>query len=137
MKMKGINHWIKEVLAIGEQETVREAAKLIHNNNISALLILDDGHAKGIITERDITKAVATASDFDAVSVSQVMTPDPITIKVTESLTNARNLMLNHDFRHMPVVNDENKVMGIVSLRDLVKIWEIKVNSDPRNQVEI
>jgi CBS domain-containing protein len=120
----GIEHWVKDVVTVGEDDSVMDAAKIIKSGSISALVIEKDSRPVGIITDKDITGAVADELDLKATLVGDVMTRQPMCIEFSDSIATARNNMLKNDFRHMPVVDSEGKLMGIVSLKDLVRIWE-------------
>ena len=98
--------------------TVAEAATVMGGHHVGSAIVLEGDRLTGIFTERDILRALA--SDFDAAghSVEQWMTKDPLTVDPATPIAQARDTMLDHGFRHLPVV-DEERVLGIVSLRDL------------------
>ena len=87
---------------------------------VGAVIILDGGLLAGILTERDLLKAVATGRAEDA-RVREWMTPHPETVEAWESTGQAASLMIHGGFRHLPVV-DEGEVAGIVSIRDLMRV---------------
>jgi CBS domain-containing protein len=107
-----------ELVTVEPGTTVAEAATVMGERHVGSALVLGDGRMVGIFTERDILKALA--SDFDAArhAVEQWMTPDPATIAADAGVREARDLMLERGFRHLPVTDGED-VVGIVSLRDL------------------
>jgi CBS domain-containing protein len=98
--------------------TVAEAAAVMSGRHVGSAIVLQDGRLAGILTERDILRALG--SDFDAAghTVEQWMTKDPITVDPATSIGEARDTMLDRGFRHLPVV-EEGDVRGVVSLRDL------------------
>jgi CBS domain-containing protein len=107
-----------ELVKVEAGTTVAEAATVMGAHHVGSALVFGDGRMTGIFTERDVLRALA--SDFDAAhnEVEQWMTPDPTTIAAEAGVREARDLMLERGFRHLPVMDDEN-VVGIVSLRDL------------------
>lgn len=111
-----------ELVAVEPSTTVAEAATIMGAHRVGSALVLDaPGELPtGIFTERDALRALA--SDFDAARspVEHWMTRSPITIGSSADIREARDLMLERGFRHLPVV-DGGKLVGIVSIRDLSK----------------
>ena len=98
--------------------TIADAAKLMRDNDIGAILVTDGDELKGIVTDRDITvKAVADGQD-SSVEVSQVFTESPVTLSPDDTVDDAINLVREHNVRRVPVVED-GKPVGIVSIGDL------------------
>lgn len=98
--------------------TIAEAATLMGERGVGSALVVQGRRATGIFTERDVLRALA--SDFDAPRhpVEQWMTVDPVAIDADTGVDEARRLMLERGFRHLPVTED-GALVGIVSLRDL------------------
>lgn len=97
-----------------------EAARILVEHNIGAIMILDDGQPAGIFTERDLLRFVTTKDyDLDTTPLSQVMTRNLVTIAPTEGVIDALDLMKEHAIRHLPVMKDDAMV-GIVSSRDVM-----------------
>jgi CBS domain-containing protein len=88
--------------------------------NVGAVLVLDGGRLAGILTERDVLRAVAAGVDL-AAPVSSRMTHSPDTIEASDSVEHAAVLMIHGGFRHLPVVED-GEAVGILSIRDLVRV---------------
>ena len=74
-----------------------------------------------ILTERDVMKAVAAGKDGSA-PIEEWMTPHPDTIEPSDTTDHAASLMIHGGFRHLPVVEADGRVVGIVSIRDLMKV---------------
>jgi CBS domain-containing protein len=102
-------------------DTLRAAASYMWSQQTGSLLVMDGDQLLGIITERDIMKAVARGHDLDAMSVSEVMTKDVLTVAPETPLYEAARHMAARWIRHLPVV-DGSKVVGMISQRDLVGI---------------
>ena len=102
-----------------ESMTVREAARLMANSRVSAVMVVEGSALKGIFTERDLAlKVVAGGLDPDKVQLAEVMTRDPDTLAPDDTAHNALAKMSRRGYRHLPVV-DRGAVIGMVSVRDL------------------
>ncbi len=110
----------KQVLIFAQETaTAREAARLMADNKVSAVMIVDRGGLHGIFTERDLAvKVVAAGLDPDKVTLRAVMTPDPDTLRPDDTAHSALEKMRRGGYRHLPVV-DGTTVVGMVSVRDL------------------
>ena len=107
-------------LTVDATATLTEAAEQMEARRVGAALVLNGEHLSGILTERDILRAVATGQ-VEGTKVGAWMTHDPETIGPTERTGRAAAIMLNGGFRHLPVL-DADKLVGIVSIRDLMRL---------------
>lgn len=103
-------------------DSLRSAAETMWRQQTGSLLVMDGERLVGIITERDVMKAVAREKDVDATPVSEVMTRDVLTIAPDASAHEAARLMASRWIRHLPVM-DDGRVAGVVSQRDLVGVF--------------
>ena len=108
----------KNIVTIGEEVSIREAATTMKDKNADSLLMLnDDGEAMGILTEQDIVRrAVADNLNLDEEKAAGIMTANPITIPHNASIFDAKSLMTENDAHHLIVVND-GKPMGILTAK--------------------
>jgi CBS domain-containing protein len=98
--------------------TVTEAARLMKQHRIGALLVVDKGRLSGIFTERDaLFRVIAEGRDPSATRVADVMTMNPRTIEPDRPFGHALHLMYEGEFRHVPVV-ENGRPLGMVSARD-------------------
>ena len=98
--------------------TVAEAARMMAERRVSAVLVLDEGRLAGIFTERDaVFRVIAPDRDARNTTLADVMTADPVTIGPDKTFGQALALMHERGIRHVPVV-DKGKVVGVVSARD-------------------
>jgi CBS domain-containing protein len=88
--------------------------------NVGAVIVKDYGRLIGILTERDMLKAMAARVHTSEARVRQWMTEDPITVPLETEVEEAARTMLEHGFRHLPVVDETGQVVGIASLRRVV-----------------
>jgi CBS domain-containing protein len=110
----------RKLHSIEAGSTVLEAARLMMEQNIGALPVMRDGSLIGIVSERDIMNRVVAVGRMPGTTlVSEVMTANPKSIHVSESVENGLFLMREFGFRHLPIT-DGPQLKGLVSLRDLL-----------------
>jgi len=103
-------------------DNVRAVARKMSERNIGAIAVLDSGQLVGIFSERDLmTRVVVPGLDPDETPVSNVMTTSLVAAKPEEEIGSALQKMQSLGCRHLPVV-DEGHLIGMLSLRDLLKI---------------
>jgi len=110
----------KKVVTVVAEDTAFQAAKLMADNHIAALVVVD-GESKiiGIVTERDMTQQIIAAGlDGKTTPVKHIMTENPDTLSPEDSAGDALELMQTRNYRHLPVTED-GKCIAIVSIRDL------------------
>jgi CBS domain-containing protein len=114
--------------------TVGDAAKLMRQRNIGALLVVDHTKLIGIFTERDaLFRVLAEGRDPYATRLSDVMTAQPQTIDPDEPFVRALRMMYEGKFRHLPVV-EFDRPLGVVSVRDALDedLYELRVDLEQR-----
>ena len=113
---------IKEVWHITADNTVYEAIQAMASKKVGALLVMKRLTLEGIISERDYAREVILKgrSSTDT-RVAEIMTSNVISVPSSESVESSLALMTENHIRHLPVV-DENKVVGVLSIGDLVKV---------------
>ena len=110
----------RRVYSIDADRTVLEAARSMMEHNIGALPVMRSGELVGIVSERDImNRVVAVGRMPGTTQVSEVMTANPKSISVDETVENGLFLMREFGFRHLPIT-DGKQLKGLVSLRDLL-----------------
>lgn len=111
------------VLTIGPGHTLREAAESMCRRNVGAAIVFDpDAPGPGVITERDLLRSIAAGQDPNAERVADHLTGN-LTFATPEwSLEHAAATMVRGGFRHLVVV-DHGELMGILSMRDIVRAW--------------
>jgi CBS domain-containing protein len=110
----------RNVLSVPSDATLGAAAQKMSGGRVGAVLVLEGQELRGILTERDVLRAVAEGR-VEGSKVDEWMTRDPETIEPSESTDLAATLMIHGGFRHLPVVQDKS-VIGIVSIRDLMRV---------------
>jgi CBS domain-containing protein len=110
----------RDLLTIETETELGEAARRMVERGVGAVVVLEDERLVGILTERDILKAVASGTEAES-RVVDWMTRHPETIEASDSADHAAVLMLHGGFRHLPVT-EAGKLVGILSIRDLMRI---------------
>jgi CBS domain-containing protein len=103
-------------ITVAPEDTLGEVAERMTNANVGAVIVRDHGRLIGILTERDMLRAMAARVHTSDARVRIWMTEDPITAPADMTLEDAAQVMLDHGFRHLPVVDGET-ILGVVSLR--------------------
>ena len=114
------DHMTRSLLTVFAEATLGDAAAAMAERGVGAVVVLDGESIAAILTERDVMKAVAAGKDGSA-AVTEWMTRHPDTIEPSDTTDHAASLMIHGGFRHLPVVED-GKVVGMVSIRDLMKV---------------
>jgi CBS domain-containing protein len=109
-----------DVLTVDPSDTIGETAQKMVERGVSSAVVSDYGTLIGIVTERDLTRAVAGRVHTSEARVREWMTSDPITLGQDASADEAAKIMLDNGFRHVPIV-DEGRAVGIVSIRDVAR----------------
>jgi CBS domain-containing protein len=114
------DHMTRELLQASPDESIAEAAQRMVARGVGAVLVMDGERLEGILTERDILKAVAVGGT-EGSRVRDWMTRSPETIEASDDTGHAAALMIHGGFRHLPVL-EGGRVAGIVSIRDLMRV---------------
>ncbi len=110
----------KDIVCLPGTATVREASRLMAEQRVGAVLILEGSVLQGIFTERDaLNRVLAEDRDPDSTRLLEVMTEKLVTLGPNAAAVDALRLMNEVGFRHLPVVEDDH-IYGIISLRDFI-----------------
>jgi CBS domain-containing protein len=122
------NHMSRDLLTVEPGDRIGEVAQRMVDRDVGAVLVMEGSALTGILTERDILRAVA-AGIQDETLVSDWMTRDPETMSPDDTTEHAAVLMIHGGFRHMPLVEGDT-VVGMLSIRDLMRV--VLDNAAPR-----
>jgi CBS domain-containing protein len=118
------------VVSVAPEDTLGEAAERMSEDGVGSAVVLDSGRLIGILTERDLLKAVAGRVHTSEARVREWMTVDPLTATEATSADEAIRTMLEQGFRHLPVV-EGGRTIGVVSLRELMRAeMQVDVGAD-------
>src|SRR5947209_3665796 len=119
-----------DVLTATPSETIADVSARMGDRKVGSIVVVDDARPVGILTERDMIKVAASGTDTSIAKVSEWMTENPDTVDPDVDVDDAFHRLTEHGYRHMPVV-DDGALVGIVSLRDLVRIAQIRPVEHP------
>jgi CBS domain-containing protein len=112
-----------QVLVVGPEHTLRQAAQMMSTRRIGSAIVIDpDSEGVGIMTERDVLNAIGRGLDPDVEHTSAHLTWDVVYASPDWTLEEAAVAMSRGGFRHL-VVMDESDVLGIISVRDIMRVW--------------
>ncbi len=112
------------LLAIDPEATIAEVARQMRTDDSDSAAVISEGRLVGIITERDLVRAIADGVDPQQVRADVVMTADPATVDADEDVAMVAVKMMRLGVRHLPVVNKAGKPIGLVSARNLITILD-------------
>lgn len=111
------------VVEVGPGHTLQQAARLMAARNVGAAIVIDpDGEGPGILTERDVLRAIAAGEDLGSVLVADHVTTSVVYAEPAWSLDDAAAAMIDGGFRHL-VVMQGPEVAGVLSVRDISRTW--------------
>ena len=118
--MKVRDLMIREVVTMEEDASIEEAFTILFERHIGSVVITDeDKKCKGIFTERDAIRSIATHIPLNT-ALREVMTKNVMTIWEDASFTEARQFFRIHGIRHLPVVDEQNHLIGMLSIRSVL-----------------
>ena len=117
------------IFSVRTSDPVENVLKIMRDFRVRAVLVIDDSELKGIVSQGDCAiKVLLPHNNPSEVPVSKIMTPNPLTVKLTNSLDECMAIMVHKHIRHLPVL-EANKVVGVISVGDMVKnIIELQGN---------
>lgn len=113
---------VRDVITITGTETISEAARVMRDNRIGAVIVAESDRPVGIFTERDLlNKVVAEGVDPAKTPVSRFMTRNPVTVDASEPIDKVFATLAQGLFRHLPIT-DQGKLVGIISMTDIAGV---------------
>jgi CBS domain-containing protein len=109
---------VKNVVTAKGDISVRKAIGILFKRHVGAIVVTDDKkECVGIFTERDAIRVVAQNISLDDTSLRKVMTKNVVTVSEDATFEESRRLLISHGIRHLPVVNSQGKLVGLVVVR--------------------
>ena len=126
---KIIDQKSKTIFSVRSTDPVVDVLKIMRDFRVRAVLVIDDSELKGIVSQGDCAiKVLLPHHNASEVAVSTIMTPNPLTVKLSNTLDECMAIMVHKHIRHLPVL-EANNVVGVVSVGDTVKsIIELQGN---------
>ena len=122
------DHMSRDLLSVSPGDSLTEVAQRMVDRDVGAVLVMVGSELAGILTERDVIRAVAAGIEEKTV-VSDWMTRDPDTMAPDDTTQQAAVLMIHGGFRHLPLMEGDD-VVGMLSIRDLMRV--VLDNAAPR-----
>ena len=119
-----------DVLTVAPGDSIAEACRRMLDRGVGSAVVVEGDKAVGILTERDLVRVSSAGADSTSATVAEWMTRDPDTVPPTEEVDIAFTSLRQHGYRHFPVV-EEGQLVGIVSMRDVLKLAPILRVEDP------
>jgi CBS domain-containing protein len=117
---------VKDVVTIQSDQTILNAANIMNENKIGCLVVLENGRAVGIVTERDLLeRVIAVSADPVKTTVRQVMSKPLVTVEPETMLEEAVDIMFQHKIKKLPVMergDTDSRLVGLVTLTDIARI---------------
>jgi CBS domain-containing protein len=128
----------QRIVTTNRHESVADAARLMANAHVGAIMIVDRSRLIGIFTERDaLFRVLAHSRDPERTTLAEVMTPDPLTIRADRPLGHALHMMYDNGFRHVPVIDAHGHPIGMVSARDALGPEMVEFEKELQRREEI
>ena len=112
------------LISVEPKTSLAQVAKKMRVDDGDAVAVMSEGRLLGIVTERDLVKAIADGIDPQQTQADVVMTADPATVTADEEVAVVAVKMMTLGVRHLPVVDSEGSPVGLISARDLVAVLE-------------
>jgi CBS domain-containing protein len=111
----------RELVRVDPGATVAEVASVMSQRRVGSVLVMEGGRLAGIFTERDIVRAISHDIQAPQEEVADWMSRHPVTIPSDAGSDEAARIMTERNFRHLPVVDAGGELVGVLSMRDLVR----------------
>ena len=120
------------VISVDASVTVNEAAKMMEDAKVGAVIVMENNTPIGIVTDRDFAVKIVAHAYQITTPVKQIMSSPLISINSDESVRTASDLMHDRGIRKLPVINDE-KIIGMITATDIVNLLAVCVEEDMRD----
>ncbi len=107
-------------LQIPPGQTVADAVKLMRQNGVGCLLVCEGDRLVGIFTERDLLRRILAPGKSLSLPLSACMTPNPVVVRPKEPIAAAVRSMVSGGYRHLPVVDEEGRPVGVISVKQIM-----------------
>lgn len=113
-----------QLFSVDPQTKLSEVARKMRLEDSDAVAVMAGGKLLGIITERDLVRAIADGIDPKQATATVIMTPNPATVTADEDVSVVALKMMNLGIRHLPVVDGQGRPIGLISARNLVAVLD-------------
>ena len=120
---------IKNFKSISPNSTIEDAAKILYDDNITSLLVLDNGAFVGILTEQDLMSSTLVFGHKKNTMVKDIMSASLLSVESTSSIIDAANIMVEKKIHKLPVM-ENNQIVGLISATDLMVLFSVIKEED-------
>lgn len=113
----------RQAIVLSAGDTLRDAARTLWLEDVGAAIVDDGDRPVGILSERDVVAEAARGGNLDELRVRDAMTQHFVSARPYETVQDAAYQMLERGIRHLPIEDDAGRVIGMVSIRDLLRPW--------------
>lgn len=118
-----LDRYLRPVISCALDDSVLDAARTMRERRIGCLVVVRDGRAVGMVTDRDLAlRVLAEGRDPATTKVADVVTYDPIVLQTTDGIATALEKMRTHGVRRLPIVDADGKLAGIVTADDVMTV---------------
>ena len=128
-----VKDWMSQtVVTVDINDSMQDAMKLLKDNDVRMLPVVEKGNLVGVVTDRDLKRASASDATtleihellylISGIKVKEIMTPNPITVPVDYTVEETAQILLNNKISGLPVIDDDGKVVGTIHQTDLFKV---------------
>lgn len=110
----------RELVTLDGEQPVRDAIHLLSSKQFRHLIVTDGPHLAGVVSDRDVLRALLRSPDAGNAAVSTIMTKDPVTVGPDAPISEAIHLLTSHRINCLPVVESDRRVQGILTTTDLL-----------------
>lgn len=128
---RAADHGHCPLISVGPDATLRDVARVLDGNAIGAVAVLDGTTLVGLLSERDVARALARGADPDVDLVDTWMTRSPVTARPDDHIIEVALQMLDEGIRHLPLVDAYGRAEGMISLRDVERPLLLQAMTPP------
>ena len=132
---RAADHGHCPLISVGPTATIREAARVLEANGIGAVAVLDGTALVGLLSERDVARALAHGAQPDIDATETWMTRSPVTARPDDPILEVALQMLDEGIRHLPLVDAYGRAVGMISLRDVERPLLLQAMTPPPRDV--
>jgi CBS domain-containing protein len=122
LKIESVNRLsMSRPVMVSPRDSVRQAVALMQQHRIGCVVVIEQDRLVGIFTERDLLKRIVAPGKPLSLTLAETMTREPVTVRTTDSICTAMRRMTEGGYRHLPVLDPQDRLVGVLSVRRIVR----------------